>query len=207
MGRSSLFVSIICGILTFATHVRASNVTNFTNTCVGSYGSDVFCMNTYISNLANPYKRNVSLDIANLDGLKNVSVPMDPIWLEVAPARFLHWDEERGSQILGDNPAFEIMFEVENVGHEAPVFVKDTNELYFSRLQAGFLSQMVVNLTADPPTLSEKVADPPLYLGAGARYRNGLIYCAVCGGNGDNYLPGIYTLGRSTPWELLRHWF
>lgn len=61
---------------------------------------------------------------------------------------------------------------------------------------------MVVDLAADPPTLSTKIADPPIYAPAGARYRNGLIYFAAGGGNesmnGTPYRPGIYSLDPRT---------
>ena len=61
-------------------------------------------------------------------------------------------------------------------------------------------------MSKNPPTLSTKTANPPIYAPAGARYRNGLIYFAATGGNSSlgnsTYRPGIYTLdpksGRST---------
>ena len=81
-------------------------------------------------------------------------------------------------------------------------YVPDTNELYFAQLETGVLPQMVVNLADDPPTLSQKSGLPPIYAPAGARYRNGLIYFAVVGGNetmdGQTWRPGIYTLDPKT---------
>ena len=81
-------------------------------------------------------------------------------------------------------------------------YAPNTNELYFSQLSTGYLSQYVVNLSNDPPTLSTKMANPPIYAPAGARYRNGLIYFAATGGNSSlgnaTYRPGIYTLDPKT---------
>ena len=61
---------------------------------------------------------------------------------------------------------------------------------------------MVVNLTNNPPTLSQKTGHPSLYGPSGARYRNGLIYYSTIGGNktmdGQSWRPGIYTLDPKT---------
>lgn len=77
-----------------------------------------------------------------------------------------------------------------------------TNELYFSQLQADFLPQLVINLSVEPPRLSQKTADPPIYAASGARYRDGLIYFAATGGNGslnnEVFRPGVYTLDPKT---------
>lgn len=77
-----------------------------------------------------------------------------------------------------------------------------TNELYLSQLQRGFLPQFVVNLAVEPPKLSKKTANPPIYAPSGARYRGGLIYFAAAGGNdslsNQAYRPGIYTLDPKT---------
>lgn len=78
----------------------------------------------------------------------------------------------------------------------------DTNELFFSKLKRNWLAQYVVDFNNDPPTLSEKTASPPIYAPAGARYRDGLIYFAVGGGNasleGHVFRPGIYSLNPKT---------
>lgn len=75
------------------------------------------------------------------------------------------------------------------------------------------MPQLVVDLKVDPPTLSEKLADPPIYAGAGSRYRNGIIYYATISGNeslgGHRYYPGIYALDVKTgkSWTLANSYY
>ena len=136
--------------------------------------------------------------MAYKDTYPATSMTQDPTFHNVAKASFLVYDQSRGAKILGSTPVVDFMFHLPNVTHEAPVYVPDTNELYFSRLAHHFLPQLVVNLSAIPPTLSERLADPPIYAPAGARYRNGSIIYATIGGHesleGHSFRPGLYAL-------------
>ncbi|KAI4162588.1 MAG: hypothetical protein LQ342_003819 [Letrouitia transgressa] len=62
----------------------------------------------------------------------------------------------------------------------------------------GFLPQLVVDLNADPPVLSEYLSDPPVYAPNGGTFHNGLIYWGASGGNasigGIEQRVGIQTL-------------
>ncbi|MCJ1477601.1 hypothetical protein MMC13_006274 [Lambiella insularis] len=129
----------------------------------------------------------------------------DLSWGLTADADFLVFDRARGLELLGPAPKNEFRFTIAEVFHDAPVFNPPTNELYFSQLAPGFLPQLAVNLSASPLSLSNKVADPPLYSGNGAWYHGGLIYYCVGGGNrsvleqsGTVSRPGIYTLNATT---------
>lgn len=104
---------------------------------------------------------------------------------EVAKADFLIFDEKRGKELLGKNPTNDFMFKVTDAVHEAPVYVPYLNRLYLSILAPpiGTLPQLIVDLNADPPTLSEFVSDPPVYAPNGGTYHNGLIYFGASGGN------------------------
>lgn len=97
------------------------------------------------------------------------------------------FDKERGLNYLGSDPTYEFVFKVSEAVHEAPVFVPSQNKLYISQLAppAGYLPQLVVDLNADPPTLSEYLPNPPIYApNGGASYGNGsLILFAASGGN------------------------
>ena len=49
----------------------------------------------------------------------------------------------------------------------------------------AYLSQLVVNLNDDPPTLHDYSLDPPVFAPNGETYHNGLIYWAASGGFND----------------------
>lgn len=54
------------------------------------------------------------------------------------------------------------------------MYIPALNKLYFSQLGRGYLPQLVVDLDADPPTLSEYLPDPPVYApNGGTAYANG----------------------------------
>lgn len=90
-------------------------------------------------------------------------------------------------QYLGANPTYEYIFKVSEAVHEAPVYVPAQNKLYVSQLAPppGFLPQLVIDLNADPPSLSEYLPNPPIYApNGGTSYGNGtLILFAASGGN------------------------
>lgn len=166
--------------------------------CSGYAFPYVICVRRYGSLIRGDFKRKVRRVRGDTDTYQSTSMPGDPSFKYVANATFLIFDEARGREILGKTPTLDFMFSLESDAHEAPVYVPLTNELYFSRLHHHFLPQLVVDLNNDPPTISEKIAFPPIYAATGARYRNGLIYYATIGGHealsNYSFRPSIVTL-------------
>ena len=164
--------------------------------CAGYEFPHVVCINRYGSVIKGDFERKV-LD-GSADSYASTLTPGDSSFGFVSEATFLVFDPVRGRQILGPSPIFDFMFSLPNLTHEGPVYVPDTNELYFARVKPGFLPQLVVNLSATPPTLSEKLADPPVYAGTGGRYKNGeIIYATISGDGslgGNSFRPGLYAL-------------
>ena len=164
--------------------------------CAGYEFPHVVCINRYGSVIKGDFERKV-LD-GSADSYASTLTPGDSSFGFVSEATFIVFDPVRGRQILGPSPTFDFMFSLPNLTHEGPVYVPDTNELYFARVKPGFLPQLVVNLSATPPTLSEKLADPPVYAGTGGRYKNGeIIYATISGDGslgGNSFRPGLYAL-------------
>ena len=69
------------------------------------------------------------------------SVPNDTSFALVGKADFLVFDQERGLEMLGANPTYELVFKVADAVHELPVYVTSLNKLFVSRLAPppGFL--------------------------------------------------------------------
>lgn len=174
----------------------------------GPSSANIVCINHYSSVMPDDFYRkpiNNSFEPTQDPAYEATTLSGDPSWDLAAGADFLVFDRARGLELLGSAPKNEFRFTVAEVFHDAPVFSPLTNELYFSQLAQGFLPQLVVNLSASPPSLSNKIADPPLYSGNGAWYYGGLIYYCVGGGNrsvhgqsGTVSRPGIYTLDTTT---------
>ena len=180
--------------------------------CQGYSFPDIACIKRYGAVLPGNFSRQVS-DPANADTFASTEVPEDDSFAAIADTNFLIFDHSRAYDLLGPDPSVDYMFKLSNGSHEAPVYVPDTNEFIFSRLEHRLLSQMVVSLNDDPPTLSEKRAIPPIYTPCGAKYYRGLVYYAVLGGDEDIegrvYRPGLYTLDPWT-WKsevLLNNYF
>ena len=188
--------SILQSILQLYQSEYGSPIAPIAAACDGYEFPHVICLHRYGSIINGDFERKVLMPYA--DTYPATSMPSDPTFHNVARASFLIYDEARGRKILGSSPRLEFMFQIPNVTHEAPVYVPDTNELYFSRLTHGFLPQLLVNLSATPPTISERLADPPIYAPAGARYRDGFIIYATIGGHqsleGHSFRPGLYAL-------------
>ncbi|RAQ45392.1 lactonohydrolase [Aspergillus flavus] len=179
-----------------------NNSTPLVQACTGYSFPRVACMYRYASRMPLDFYRKASVDISNVDTYSSTEVANDDSFQQVGKATFLVWDQQRGSEILGSDPAYDIVFTISTGGHEAPVYVPDTNELWFSELGKGELHQQVISLDGDSPTISEVLTDPPLYAPSGARYRNGKIYFSAGGGNstleGGPYHPGIYSVDPKT---------
>ncbi|KAE8141630.1 hypothetical protein BDV38DRAFT_268411 [Aspergillus pseudotamarii] len=179
-----------------------NNSTPLVQACTGYSFPRVACMYRYASKMPLDFYRKASIDISSVDTYSSTEVANDDSFQQVGKATFLVWDQQRGSEILGSDPAYDIVFTISTGGHEAPVYVPDTNELWFSELGKGELHQQVISLDGDSPTISEVLTDPPLYAPSGARYRNGKIYFSAGGGNstleGGPYHPGIYSVDPKT---------
>ncbi|KAI0105035.1 lactonohydrolase [Nemania sp. FL0031] len=184
------------------THNIESNQRPLAASCPGYNFPHIICINRYGSLIHGDFERKVSNVLGNTDTYPSTLAPDEPTIASLSEADFLVWDVDAGFEILGPNPSLEFMFEVESVSHEAPVYSPVTNELYFSRFQTAFLPQLIVDLNHEPPTLLERVANPPIYAVSGARYHKGLIYFSTIGGNasleGHHFRPGIYTLDPRT---------
>ncbi|KAE8380405.1 hypothetical protein BDV26DRAFT_290490 [Aspergillus bertholletiae] len=189
--------------LCIAPLASAGNVSNpLVQACTGYSFPRVACMYRYGSKMPLDFYRKASLDISNVDTYASTEVANDASFKQVGNATFLVWDPKRGIEVLGSDPAYDIVFSISTGGHEAPVYVPDTNEVWFSELGKGELHQQVISLNGDSPTLSEVLTDPPIYAPSGARYRNGKIYFSAGGGNstleGGPYHPGIYSVDPKT---------
>ncbi|KAF2662254.1 putative lactonohydrolase [Lophiostoma macrostomum CBS 122681] len=167
--------------------------------------SNTVCVNGYAAVMPLPFSRPNSLagSYNPLDRFSNTSVN-DPSFALVRGSSFVVFDEERGFGILGDTPSIEDVFTVDNVTHEAPVFVPGLNAIIVSALDQTILSQILINLNNTPPTLETFSPKPPVYGVNGGRFFNGTVYWAVSGGdavvNGTSIVqaPGIFTLNPST---------
>ncbi|KAE8141633.1 hypothetical protein BDV38DRAFT_278987 [Aspergillus pseudotamarii] len=177
-------------------------ITTLVSSCAGFSYPEVACIDRYGSLLQGGFERKVRNVLGDADTYISTDAPAEPTFSDLQNADFLVWNQSAAKAILGPNPTVDFMFSIEDCSHEAPVYVPTTNELYFSRLQQGFLPQLVINLNNDPPTLEEKIAQPPIYAATGARFRDGLLYLATIGGNeslaGYTFRPGLYTLNPMT---------
>lgn len=195
---ASAFASPPPGQIVTSEHARAElqENANLVRGCAGYEFPRVLCINRHGSVIKGDFERKV-LD-GSADSYASTSTPGDSSFGFVSEATFLVFDPVRGRQILGISPVFEFMFSLPNLTHEGPVYVPDTNELYFTRVKPGFLPQLVANLSATPPTLSERLADPPVYAGTGGRYKDGEIIYATISGDGSlggkSFRPGLYAL-------------
>ncbi|MCJ1424161.1 hypothetical protein MMC29_002048 [Sticta canariensis] len=163
----------------------------------------VLCINQYASVMPYHFFRNVT-SATYFSVFGSTSVPNDASFGQVSKADFLVFDRQRGLDLLGPNPSYKYVFNVSRAVHEAPVYVASQNKLYFSQLAppAGYLPQLVIDLNADPPSLSEYLSDPPVYAPNGGTFHNGLIYWGASGGNnsigGTEQRVGIRTVDPKT---------
>lgn len=145
------------------------------HTC-GPTTADVVCLTRYASVMPYHFFRNSSGGSTDIP-FGDTSVPNDTSFGLVGSADFLVFDQQRGLEILGENPTYDFVFNVSNAVHEAPVYVPNLNRLYLSQLAPppGYLPQLIVDLNQDPPTLSEFLSDPPVYAPNGGTFCNGLV--------------------------------
>ena len=181
--------------------------------CTGYAFPEVVCMHRYGSVLTD-FEREMPLGI-DQPAFGDTEVSGDSSFASVKNATFLIWDEKLAVDVLGQSPSYEFIFDLPDSSHEGPVlvqrvsntlvatnafcsYIKATDQIFFSRIAPEYLSQLVIDLSGDRPILSEVMASPPIYAPSGARYRDGLIYCATAGGNrtlgGTEYYSGLYTI-------------
>jgi gluconolactonase len=167
---------------------------------------NVACVNSYAAVLPLPFTRPSSLEKTYnpLDRFSDISVPDSSIQL-VRDAPFTVYDEARAVKTLGPSPNLEIMFKVENVVHEAPVYVPELKAIIASQLHQNILSQIIIDLNSTPPTITGFEPSQTIYAVNGGRYFNGTVYWAVAGGSvilnsstKIEQVPGIYTLDPIT---------
>ena len=174
--------------------------TNIANECPEYAFPHVICIHRHGSVIQGDFSRNPLNGID--DTYTSTSIPNDPSFTLAKKAKFLIFDPLNATHILGPNPTLDFMFKLPDATHEGPVYVPDTNELYFQRVQTHYLSQLVVNLSATRPSLQERVADPPIYAATGGKYHNGEIIYVAMGGEacleGHSFRPGIYALNVRT---------
>lgn len=187
-----------CGLVTAQTGV----VNPLVQVCNTSLPK-VLCINKYVAVMPYHFFREVS-NSSYLSVFGSTSVPNDTSFGLVNKADFLVFDRKRGLDLLGPNPSYELAFNVSAAVHEAPVYVRSQNKLYFSQLAPppGYLPQLVIDLNEDPPSLSEYLSDPPVYAPNGGTFHNGLIYWGASGGNnsigGTEQRVGLRTVDPET---------
>ncbi len=159
---------------------------------------DVICMTRYGSLMPQGFNRTILYTIGFNDYYPQTYVPDDPSFSAVANASFLVWDSARGSEILGPNPSVDFMFTLPLLGHEAPVYEPNLNLFFFSVLDPDTPTQYVVDLNQNPPTLSNRTANPPIILPTGATYHAGLIYMSGSTTTNNINTPSINSLNATT---------
>ena len=144
---------------------------------------NVICINRYAAVMPYPFDRPAFRGTGSLadDAFQRTNVTNDESFELVRAASFIVFDRKRGLKILGSNPTYEVIFNVSNYIHEAPVYVPEQNKLIFSEFSAEFVPPLVIDLNESPPTLSNLTTDPPVYGINGGRYYKGRVYWAVSG--------------------------
>jgi gluconolactonase len=102
---------------------------------------------------------------------------------QASNATFIAFDP-RFFDVIGTTPKVELMYNLTGILYEAPAFLPDQNVLFFS--EPGSYNQFYVNLTTNPPALTNISFNPPVYAVNGARYsaRDKRLYVTSMGGNG-----------------------
>ncbi|KAH8881409.1 gluconolactonase [Thozetella sp. PMI_491] len=176
--------------------------------CPGLDHASVACVNHYAAVLPLPFSRPSIPDgsvipLANTS-FNGTSVP-DPSFDLVHQSVFVVFDRDRGLEILGPEPTYEIVFDnVAEAVHEAPVYVPALNSIIVSTLSADVIPQSIIDLNYDPPTLKNYTTSPPIRGVNGGRFFDGTVYWVA--GSGDfafdgrefRQVPGLYALNPET---------
>ncbi|KAA8649551.1 SMP-30/gluconolactonase/LRE family protein [Aspergillus tanneri] len=175
-----------------------ASIVPITQPCPGYEFPSVLCINNYGAVLPEDFERIISPVVGDTDTYASTSVPSDPSFKQLSSASFVVWDSARAAEILGPSPEVEYHFTVDNVPHEGPTYEPNLNVIFFSRLRSDPPAQYVIDLNNDPPTLEQRISDPPLVVPCGSTYHNGLIYwCGSASRNGI-YVPGLYAMNATT---------
>ena len=89
----------------------------------------VVCINNYAAVMPYPFSRPFSTDFGHVYDFTNTEIPNDKSFGLVNNSDFLVFDRERGLELLGPNPSFEIIFN-DTAQHEGPVYVPELNKIY-----------------------------------------------------------------------------
>ncbi|KAL7619418.1 hypothetical protein AAE478_009957 [Parahypoxylon ruwenzoriense] len=163
--------------------------------CSGLAFPNVVCIEHYGSALPGTFSRG-ALDVYSATSVE------DPSFSNLKNASFLVFDQDRALEILGSDPVVKEMFDLDSAAPEGPVYAPDTDELLIGGLQTDDITQVVVDLSQDPPTPKKRTLKPPIYAANGMRYRDGRVWVSAAGGNdtlkGGPYHPGIYSFDPKT---------
>ncbi|KEF56107.1 gluconolactonase [Exophiala aquamarina CBS 119918] len=167
----------------------------------------VACVNRYAAVLPYQFNRSITSLAADYD-FRDTNVSSDASFGRLKEARFAVFEKERGLDYLGSNPTWEFMFKVANSVHEAPVYDPHSNLLYMSELPPvggnplDYVSQLVVNLNQDPPTIERFTPNPPVVAPNGGTFHNGQIIWSASAsfdtGNGTNQRISLHAIDPST---------
>ncbi|KAF2138176.1 uncharacterized protein K452DRAFT_210923, partial [Aplosporella prunicola CBS 121167] len=146
----------------------------------GPSTANITCIHRYGSVLPPSFSRNPDPNV----GYSGTLVSDDASWAALVPtADFVVFDKERGLALLGAAPRITHSYiPLLNVIHEAPIYVAGLNKLFATQDgPPGNLSNIVIDLNNDPPTVEAFVTDPPVYQPTGGVLHDGYIYWAVQG--------------------------
>ncbi|KAK6075570.1 SMP-30/Gluconolaconase/LRE-like region [Seiridium cupressi] len=178
--------------------------------CQLHYGNQfpsILCIPRHGSVLPEGFERPVSSTPGHADTYGSTVVPDDESFQFVEQASFLIWDLEQAVGILGPNPSVENIFEVPNIPHEAPVYEPDLNIILFCPLRLP-PTLNIIDLNENPPTLTSRTSDPPLF-GPGAVYHEGLLYYCGSSTHSGNYVAGLYAFNVTSgkAWPVANNYF
>ena len=172
-----------------------------------SHFPSILCIPNYGSVLPEGFERRISSSPGHADTYGSTVVPDDPSFQLVSKANFLIWELDQAAEILGPNPTVENVFQVDNIPHEGPVYEPDLNILLFSPLRPP-PSLYMIDLNEEPPVLSSKTYDPPVF-GSGAIYHQGLLYFCGSATQSGQYVAGLYALNATSgkTWPIANNYF
>lgn len=96
----------------------------------------VLCIHKYAAVMPHPFSRPLSTGLENLYDFTDTDVPEDKSFAQVNNSDFLVFDRQRGLDILGKDPTYELMFN-DSGQHEGPVYVPEQNKIYIFKV--GFV--------------------------------------------------------------------
>ncbi|KZF20179.1 lactonohydrolase [Xylona heveae TC161] len=194
-------------LLLGASNASAAVTGNKTNTVspvaqnCGPESANIVCIQKYGSVLPPSFYRDADPTV----GYSGTEVPDDPSWKLVSTADFVVFDQNRGLELLGKTPKIQHKYlEVLNVIHEAPIYVPSLNKLFVTQDgPPGNLTNLMIDLNTDPPTINTFVTNPPVYQPTGGILHNNTIYWAIQGNNvslpgGVQQRPGVVRVNPST---------